>query len=161
MADLREPLPAWAERWVRLLDDGIRVPGTKLRFGLDGILGFLLPEAGDALSVVSSLSLFWLAYQRKLPRSVLLRMALNVALDALVGAIPLLGDAFDLVWKANRKNLELIQRASEAQVGPPRPTRLSDRLFLAFVLLVLIGFLLLPLVLSIWLLQKLFMGTAR
>jgi hypothetical protein len=154
MSELPPPLPAWAERWVRFLDDGLRIPGTNLRFGLDAVVGFLFPAAGDALSVVSALSLFWLAYQQGLPRSVLLRMALNVGLDALIGAVPFLGDAFDLVWKANRKNLELIQRA--AGQGPRHAPSVVDRLFLALILLGLLGLLLLPLVLSIWALHALF-----
>ena len=161
MADDPRPVPAWAERWVRLLDDGFRIPGTQVRIGLDAVLGFLLPEVGDALSVVSSFSLLALAYRRGVPRTVLLRMAINVAIDALIGAIPLLGDVFDVAWKAQRKNLELIERASPSSRGEKRAATLGDRLFIGLVLLTLLGVVLLPLVLSIWLLQELFTSSAR
>jgi hypothetical protein len=144
--------PAWAEALVKLLDDGLRIPGTQLRVGADALLGLLLPVAGDAAGVVGALSLFWLAVQRRVPRAVLARMALNVAIDGLVGSLPILGDAFDLVWKANRKNLELIER-SAGRAGAPS---WRDRLFLAFVLLLVGCALALPIVVFAWLLHALF-----
>ena len=107
--------PAWAERWVRFLADGLVVPGTKYRIGFDGLAGMLIPGAGDALGASGALSLFWLAVQRGVPRIVLVRMALNVAIDALVGAVPIVGDLFDFAWKANRRNLRLIERAQLGQ----------------------------------------------
>lgn len=126
--------PPWAERVVRFLDDGMTVPGTKYRIGFDGLIGLVLPGAGDAASAVGALSLFWLAVQRGVPRVVLARMALNVALDSLVGAIPVLGDLFDFAWKANRRNLRLIERAEST--GMRR--RLSDYLaVIGFGLLIL------------------------
>jgi hypothetical protein len=153
-------IPAWAEHLVRLLDDGFRIPGTRYRIGLDGIIGLLLPAAGDALSAVSSLALFLLAYQKRVPHSVLVRMLVNVALDALIGAIPVLGDLFDFAWKANRKNLELIERSARDQAQAGRPARLVDRLFVALVVVILLGLLILPFVLSIWLLARLVGGKA-
>jgi hypothetical protein len=155
MSDAPRNIPAWAERWVRLLDDGFRVPGTDYRIGLDGIVGLFLPAAGDALSAVSALSLFYLAYQRQVPYSVFARMLLNVALDALIGAVPVLGDLFDFVWKANRRNLVLIERAGEARVLRGERGRIADRLFLGLILVALLGLLLLPFALSLWLLTKL------
>ena len=152
-------IPAWAERWVRLLDDGFRVPGTDYRIGLDGMIGLFLPAAGDALSAVSALSLFYLAYQRGVPYRVLARMLLNVGLDALIGAVPVLGDLFDFAWKANRRNLILIERATAADRRAERGG-LADRLVLGLMLLALLGLLLLPLALSLWLLSKLFSGAA-
>ena len=106
--------PRWAEQLVRFLDDGIAIPGTGYRIGFDGIIGLLLPGAGDALTAAGALSLFWLAVQRGVPRVVLARMALNVAIDALVGAVPIVGDLFDFGWKANRRNLRLIERTTFA-----------------------------------------------
>jgi hypothetical protein len=146
------PAPAWAEALVKLLDDGLRIPGTQLRVGADALLGLLLPVAGDAAGVVGTLALFWLAVQRRVPRAVLARMAVNVALDALLGSLPILGDAFDLVWKANRKNLELIEQ-NAGRAGAPS---WRDRLFLAGVLLVVVCLLALPIVAFGWLLHVLF-----
>ncbi len=104
------PIPAWAETLARWLDDLVRIPGTKLGFGLDGVIGLLLPGAGDAITGVGSLALLLLALRRGLPSIVIARMVLNIGVDALVGAIPVVGDVFDFGFKANRRNLELIKR---------------------------------------------------
>lgn len=100
--------PRWAEWVVRFLDDGLVVPGTSIRFGADALLGALLPGVGDGVSAVGSLSLFLVALRRGVPPAVLGRMVLNVGLDALVGVVPVLGDLFDVGFKSNRRNLELI-----------------------------------------------------
>ena len=105
-----ERVPSWAETLVRLLDDGIRVPGTELRFGLDGILGLIFPAAGDMVTGAGALSLLFLAIKERVPTVVIGRMVMNIAIDAIVGSVPILGDAFDFFFKANRKNLELIER---------------------------------------------------
>jgi len=139
--------PAWAEQLVRTMDDGFRVPGTNLRFGFDSVLGLLLPVGGDAMGAVATLSLFYLAVQKGVPRVVLLRMALNVALDAVVGSVPIVGDAFDLIWKANRKNLQLIERSTGSGAAPRGAALLKDRLAVAGILLLVVCALLLPFVL--------------
>ncbi len=102
-------VPAWAETLTRLLDDALRIPGTKIGVGLDALLGFLLPGAGDALTGLGSLSLLWLALRSGVPTVVLGRMVINIALDAGLGVVPFLGDIFDLAFRANRKNLELLK----------------------------------------------------
>jgi hypothetical protein len=104
------PIPEWARRLARLLDSAIRIPGTDIRIGLDPILGALLPELGDALTAVLSLTLLTVAFRERVPTPVLLRMLLNIALDAVLGAIPLVGDLFDFAFKANERNLALIER---------------------------------------------------
>jgi hypothetical protein len=104
--------PARLERlrgYARLLDDGIRIPGTKLRFGLDPILG-LIPGLGDVAGASLSVAIIWEAARRGVPRSTLLRMAFNVAMDAGLGAVPIVGDIFDAIWKANRSNIDLLDR---------------------------------------------------
>ena len=137
------------------MDDGLRVPGTEIRLGFDALAGMLLPGVGDAIGAVSSLSLFWLALRQNVPRVVLVRMALNVGLDAMIGVVPVLGDLFDLTWKANRRNLTLIQDAS-TPLGAPRPRRLGDWLFIAALLLGVLGALCLPFVLLVLALRALF-----
>ncbi|HVY31228.1 MAG TPA: DUF4112 domain-containing protein [Polyangiaceae bacterium] len=104
------PIPEWARRLAGLLDSAIRIPGTDIRIGLDPILGALLPELGDALTAVLSLTLLVVAFSERVPTAVLLRMLLNIALDAVLGAIPVVGDVFDFAFKANEKNLALIER---------------------------------------------------
>jgi len=104
------PLPAWARRLVTLLDDGIRIPGTRFGIGLDPILGALLPVAGDAITSAGSASLLLLALRERVPAVVLLRMVMNIGVDTLLGSVPIVGDVFDAFYRSNRKNLELVER---------------------------------------------------
>jgi hypothetical protein len=88
-------------------DEMFRVPGTNFRFGLDSIVG-LLPGAGDiAVSGLGAYALL-LAFKLKAPASVLVRMLGNLAIDTIVGSVPLVGDLFDAAWKANTKNRKLL-----------------------------------------------------
>jgi hypothetical protein len=114
------PAPHWLRAFVRFMDSAFAVPGTRLRLGLDAIIGFLLPGAGDAISAASHVALLLAAFRARVPGVVIARMVLNVAIDALAGVIPFAGDAFDVVWKANVRNLELIER--EARGGQIRAT---------------------------------------
>jgi hypothetical protein len=145
--------PHWAERLVRFLDDGIVVPGTSQRIGFDGLLGMLVPGLGDATTAAGALSLFYLAVQRGVPRVVLARMALNVAIDALFGAVPIVGDVFDFVFKANRRNLHLIERATRQ---PKRAATAVDYLLLGLFVLFVAAALTIPFLLTGFLLAKLF-----
>jgi hypothetical protein len=138
-------LPAWAERLTRLLDDAIRIPGTNIRFGLDGLLGALLPGAGDALTALSSVSLLALALQRRVPRVVLLRMLLNVTIDTMLGSIPLVGDLFDVAFKSNRRNLELIRFYVDRAERQPK---FSDYLVVALALVLVALGLVLPILVA-------------
>ena len=88
------------------LDDSIEIPGTDVRVGLDPLLG-LLPGAGDAVSAVFSGYIILESARLGVPYSTLVRMVANVTLDFAVGSVPVIGDVFDAVWKANRRNLEL------------------------------------------------------
>ena len=126
-------LPAWSERVVRLLDDGARVPGTELRFGVDALLGALLPGVGDAVSGVGSFSLLVLAWREGVPTRGLARILLNVAIDTIGGSLPVVGDVFDLFFKANRRNLELIESYRD-EAAPRRAAFDYVLLSLAFLL---------------------------
>ena len=90
----------------RLLDDSIRLPGTKFKIGLDPIIG-VLPVAGDA--VAAALSGYIVLESARLGVSylTLLRMLANVGVDFAVGSVPVVGDVFDVAWKANVRNLQL------------------------------------------------------
>lgn len=105
----------------RLLDDAWQIPGTRWRVGLDGLLG-LVPVAGDAVTLALSAWLMVQARRAGASRLLLARMAANVALDTTVGAIPLLGDWFDFAFKANRRNVRLLQKhlAGRARGRAPR-----------------------------------------
>jgi len=113
------------------LDAGIRIPGTNMRFGLDPILG-LIPGFGDAAGAILAGWILVEAVRLGASRATVLRMAGNVAFDALVGAVPVLGDIFDFVWKANLRNVALLERHLAA---PDRAER-ADR---SFVLVVICG----------------------
>jgi hypothetical protein len=119
----RAQTPHWAERLVRILDDGFKVPGTNFGVGIDAIIGMLVPGAGDVVTAAGALGLFWAAIKQGVPRVVIARMAVNVAIDVLVGAVPLLGDLFDLVWKANRKNLTLIEAHRDRAAVRHKPSK--------------------------------------
>lgn len=135
-------VPPWAEHVTRLLDDAIRIPGTQFRIGFDGIIGALLPTAGDALTAIGSISILALAVRQGVPTSVLLRMLLNIALDAVVGMFPVVGDLFDFAYKSNRKNLELLKLHA---VGGHAGLRPVDIAIVGLGLLVLAICLVLPL----------------
>lgn len=96
----------------RLLDIAFVIPGTSVRFGVDGVLG-LVPVVGDIAGVALSSLLIIEAFRLGAPANVLLRMVANVAIEGVVGAIPIAGDAFDIVWRANRRNLALLLRHFE------------------------------------------------
>src|SRR5919108_6041955 len=96
-----------------VLDDIFQIPGTRIRFGLDALLG-LIPGLGDAISGATSMLIIVAAWRRGLPRITLARMFANVAVDSLLGAMPIFGDMFDVWWKANRMNLKLL-RLAEAE----------------------------------------------
>jgi hypothetical protein len=99
-----------------LLDTAFIIPGTTLRFGFDALVG-LVPGIGDAVTTALSLWLVKEAHALGAPAHLIARMLGNIAIDGVVGAVPLLGDAFDLVWKSNRRNLYLLRRHIEAKTS--------------------------------------------
>jgi len=120
-------------RWLALImDDFLRVPGTKLRFGLDPIIG-LLPGIGDVTSAIVSAVAFVHAARSGVPKILLARMAMNILINELVGIIPGLGDAFSFWFKSNVRNYELLRGYSAA----PTRSRKGDWIFVIAVLSVL------------------------
>jgi NADH:ubiquinone oxidoreductase subunit 5 (subunit L)/multisubunit Na+/H+ antiporter MnhA subunit len=93
----------------KLMDSQFRIPGTNIRFGLDALIG-LVPGAGDFVSFLVSSYLVSNAINKGASGYVLSRMVLNIVVDALVGAIPVLGDIFDVAFKANQRNVKLLQQ---------------------------------------------------
>jgi hypothetical protein len=98
-----------------LLDTALVIPGTGVRFGLDALIG-LFPAVGDIITMALSLFIVHEAYQRA-PSHVIARMLGNVALDGVFGAVPLVGDAFDVLWRANRLNMRLLREWLEQAEG--------------------------------------------
>ncbi len=130
------------QRWATLLDAAFGIPGTRIRFGIDALVG-LVPGAGDALAGLFSAAILLQAGRMGVPRVVLTRMLANVLLDVVVGAIPFLGDLFDVGWKANLRNVRLLDRV--VLHGQRRPTR-GDYAFVTVLLVVLGAITALPLV---------------
>ena len=91
-----------------LLDTALVIPGTGVRFGLDAVIG-LVPVVGDMITTALSLFIVHEAHQLGAPGHVIARMLGNVALDGFLGAVPLVGDAFDVLWRASRRNVRLLQ----------------------------------------------------
>ncbi len=119
---------AHLRRLSNLWDRALGIPGTNWRVGLDSIVG-LLPVGGDMVGLVVSTYVLWQVVQFGLPKTILVRMVFNVLLDALVGSVPFLGDLFDTAWKANTKNVNLL----EAHLKQPQLSQKADRRFLVFL----------------------------
>jgi hypothetical protein len=100
-----------------LLDSALLVPGTAYRVGLDPILG-LIPGLGDLVSPLFAIAVLWNARRLGVPKVVQLRMVFNVALDALLGVVPVVGDLFDFAWKANDRNMALLERHAYEEHRP-------------------------------------------
>lgn len=98
----------WVERIASVMDDKFKVPGTNFRFGLDPILN-LIPFAGDVSGFVVSAALLYVMAKNGVSRKVLILMAINIAVDAVVGAIPVLGQISDFYIKANTRNIKLLK----------------------------------------------------
>ena len=96
-------------RMVHLLDEAVRIPGTNYRVGLDGLIG-LVPVAGDLITGGIALWIVREAARMGVPRRTLARMLWNVGVDISAGFVPAVGDVFDVAWKANRKNLKLLEK---------------------------------------------------
>lgn len=145
---------AHLERLAWFLDSSIPVPGTQFRIGLDGLIG-LIPGIGDAAGGVVSSYIIAQAARMGAPKSTLIRMAFNVLIEALVGLIPIVGDLFDFAWKANNRNVRLLQRYS---LDPRRMTS-KNRVFViilcAVLIALIVGILWLGIAIIAWLVQAL------
>jgi len=130
-----------------LLDDMFRIPGTHIRFGLDALIGWI-PGIGDAMAGVASFFIIFASWRRGVPKVTLVRMIANVLLETVLGAIPVVGDAFHVFWKANRRNYKLLIREREQPGSNVR----RDWLFLAVILFTAIAAVAIPIAIVIWIL---------
>lgn len=146
------------ERVARTMDEAFVVPGTRYRIGWDGVLG-LVPGIGDLLAALPALWIIKRGLDLGVSRIVLVRMAGNVLLESLIGTVPVLGDLFDFVWKANRRNVRLIQRYATEPAGTAR--RSTAVVGVASVLLVLlaVAVVAVPILVLIWLIGALGAGS--
>jgi hypothetical protein len=139
---------ALLRRWADLLDSAFVVPGTSVRFGLDAVIG-LVPGIGDLATPAFTVLLLLTGLRMRVPLVVLARMALNAGFDALVGLVPVAGDLADIAYKANLRNLNLLER--HAVPGTP-PSRSDVWIALAVAGLVVLVCLaaLVPIAVLIW-----------
>jgi hypothetical protein len=133
-----------------LLDDCFQVPGTSIRFGIDGIIG-LVPGLGDVLAGLASLLIIVAAWFRGVPAITLTRMVANVGIGVLVGAVPFFGDMFDIFWKANRRNYKLLTR----HIAEPHRHTWRDWAFLMLLGVVVVSIFMTPLLVVAWLITLL------
>ena len=115
-------------RWQRRLDEAFPVPWTRIRFGWDAIIG-LVPGAGDLVTALFGLVILFHAHQMRIPGVVQVRMIVNLAIDLMIGIVPVVGDVVDVFWKANTRNLALVER----HVAAERPPTTGDWMFLISV----------------------------
>jgi hypothetical protein len=119
--------------WV--LDAAVGIPGTRIRFGVDALLG-LIPGIGDVIGALFSSYILSEAAALGVPRTMLIRMGFNVALESVVGIIPLIGDLFDIGWKANLRNVKLLND----WMAHPTKTAKASKFFVAALLVVMVVF---------------------
>ena len=136
-------------RWAFLLDSLFRIPGTSVRFGLDGIVG-LIPGIGDIASPAYTGLILLEALRLRVPAVVQARMVLNAGIDMAIGLVPLLGDIADIAWKANTRNLALLERHARPGTPPSRGDYLFVYLCLGLVALIA----LVPMLIIAWLLYR-------
>ena len=122
----------------RVLDTGFTIPGTRIRFGLDAIIG-LIPGGGDLVGAALSSVIVLVALRNGVPAVVLWRMVANIAIDTAIGTIPVLGDLFDFAWKSNTKNAELLERYTQQPETVTTRSRTLGVLVVVVIMLVLIG----------------------
>src|SRR4029079_17655743 len=132
------------------LDEAFRVPGTNVRFGWDAIVG-VVPWAGDVVTALMACAIVLQAHHMRVPKVVQLRMLLNVAIDLVIGVVPLFGDIADVFWKSNSKNFALL----EQHAGTGRPASAGDWLFVGGVIAVIALVALIPLLAVYWVVSRL------
>lgn len=137
-----------------LLDDLFRIPVLGWRVGLDALVG-LIPGVGDTATTVASLYVLGSAVRYQVPKVTLLRMGLNLGIDYALGSLPLVGDVFDAWWKSNQKNVALLRERATVSASEARQGRISDWLFVGFIMILLVALAIGAAVVSIYLLATL------
>jgi hypothetical protein len=145
------PTDEQLDQLATLLDDVFCVPGTRIRFGLDALIG-LIPGLGDIITGAMSFLILYAAWQRGLPRVTQTRMLANIAIDTLGGMLPVVGDIFDAWFKSNRMNYNLIMRG---RAEPEHSHTWKDWLFLAGIAVCVAAIVAVPVLLVIWLVHLL------
>jgi len=141
------------------LDEAFTIPGTRFRIGWDGLVGFI-PGAGDLLTTLPALWIVMRALNLGVSNVVAARMVLNILIDNVIGAIPLIGDLFDIAWKANRRNVALLERYQRDPTGTRRRSTLSMTGAAIVLLLVAAALIVIPILVLVWLIRTIGAGSA-
>jgi hypothetical protein len=136
-------------RWAVLLDSAFRVPGTRIRFGMDALVG-LIPGLGDLSAPLYTAFIIATGLRMRVPAVIQARMVLNAALDMLIGLVPLLGDVGDVFWKANLRNMALLERHARPGVLPGRRDYVIVYAAIGLVIVTALA----PFVILVWLLSR-------
>ena len=128
-----------------LLDDMWQIPGTKVRFGLDALIGWI-PGIGDVAAGAASCVIVFAAWRRGVAPVTITRMVANILLETAVGGVPLIGDVFHVFWKANRSNYRILIREKEK----PRLKTWRDWNFLGILVLGALAAVTIPIFLLMW-----------
>lgn len=147
------------ERLSWLMDDLFRVPVLGWRFGLDALIG-LIPGLGDTTTSLVSFYILVAAVRYRVPKVTLLRMGLNIAIDYVVGSLPVVGDLADAWWKSNHMNVELLRKRATVSGEEARSARMSDWIFVGGIIVGLTALAFASALVSFYLLSKLFTGLA-
>lgn len=142
------------ERLGWVMDDLFRVPVLGWRFGLDALIG-LIPGIGDTGTTLVSFYILAAAVRYRVPKITLLRMGMNIAIDYVVGSLPLVGDVADVWWKSNQMNVELLRKRATVSAEEARAGRLSDWVFVGGIIVGLTALAVASAAASIYLLAKL------
>jgi len=145
------------ERLSWLMDDLFRVPVLGWRFGLDALIG-LIPGLGDTTTSLVSFYILVAAVRYRVPKVTLLRMGLNIAIDYVVGSLPVVGDLADAWWKSNHMNVDLLRKRATVSGEEARSGRISDWVFVGGIIVGLTALAFASAVLSLYLLTKLLTG---
>jgi hypothetical protein len=129
-----------------VLDTWFQIPGTSIRFGIDGIIGFI-PGVGDLLAGLASTIIVLAAFFRGVPMVTISRMIANLAIEVGIGAVPFFGNLFDIAWRANRRNYHLLERSLAA----PKRDTWKDWIFMLFLGLGIVTMMMVPFLLLLWL----------
>ena len=115
------------------LDNSIKIPGTNQKIGIDAIIG-LIPILGDFIGVIFSTYIMYSGIKMGVSSKIVKKMATNLAIEFIIGSIPIIGDIFDALWKANKKNVELIE---EATIENQENYRLNYLIMASLIVLIL------------------------
>jgi hypothetical protein len=144
----RQHYITFARLLAQVLDRSVRVPGTNIRFGLDPLIG-LIPGIGDAVAGLAGSMIMFLAAQLQIPKIVLVRMSVNIALNGILGTIPFIGDLFSVWFQSNVRNVDLLER--HLAVAGGRGSTFADWAFVLGLFLTILILFVGALMMMVWL----------